>query len=66
MAHGSSEIFLPTGRKGLNKVLIEWESGERTWEPIREIFRVDKYFLADYTREHNLGDMWDSKGIVTI
>ena len=44
-------------------MLIEWESGERTWELIKEIFRVHQYFLADYAKEHNLLDEWNSKAV---
>ena len=33
---------------------------ERTWEPIKEIFRVHQYFLTNYAKEHNLLDEWNS------
>ena len=46
------------GRKS-HQVLIEWESGERSWEPITEIYRMDKYFLAEYARDNGLLDTWD-------
>jgi hypothetical protein len=45
------------------EVLIEWESGERTYEPIREIFKCDKYLLAEYARDNDLLDTWDSPRI---
>ena len=50
------------GRKS-HQVLIEWESGERSWEPITEIYRMDKYFLAEYARDNGLLDTWDGPRI---
>ena len=47
-------------RLGKLKVLIEWESGERSWEPIKNIFTGDRYILAEYARDHGLLDKWDS------
>ena len=40
--------------------LIEWESGERSWEPIKNIYTGDKYMLAEYTRDHGLTDKRES------
>ena len=40
--------------------LIEWESGERSWEPIKNIYTGDKYMLAEYARDHDLLDKWES------
>jgi hypothetical protein len=46
--------------KSKAEVLIEWESGERTFVDAREIFRVDKYMLAEYARDNDLLDAWNS------
>ena len=43
----------PKNKKDTWKVLIEWESGECSWEPIKNIFTGDKYILAEYARDHN-------------
>ena len=42
------------------EVLIEWENGERTYEPIRAIFKGDKYLLAEYARDNDLLDEWNT------
>jgi hypothetical protein len=39
-------------------VLIEWESGERTWEPIKNIYTGNKY-IAEYAQDHELIDKWE-------
>ena len=46
--------------KSKHEVLIDWESGERTWEPLPNIYAADKYLLAEYARDHNLLDLWES------
>ena len=38
----------PKNKKDTWKVLVEWESGERSWEPIKNIFTGDRYILAEY------------------
>ena len=35
-------------------LLIEWESGEQTWEPLTNIIASDPYTSAVYAKEHNL------------
>ena len=35
-------------------LLIEWESGEQTWEPLSNIIASDPYTCAVYAKEHNL------------
>ena len=40
------------GRKK-HEVLIEWESGECTYEPISAIYAGDKYLLAEYAKDNN-------------
>ena len=35
-------------------LLIEWEPGEQTWEPLSNIIASDPYTCAVYAREHNL------------
>ena len=49
----------PRNKRDKWHVLIEWESGERTWEPIKNIFAGDKYMLAEYARDHGLLDKWE-------
>ena len=46
----------PRTKKDKWNVLIEWESGERTWEPIKNIYTGDKYMLAEYDQDHGLLD----------
>ena len=50
-------------KKKKYEVLLEWVSGERTWEPISTAFHADKYELAQYAEDHGLIDAWDSKTI---
>ena len=35
-------------------LLIEWETGEQTWEPLSHIIASDPYTCAVYAKEHNL------------
>ena len=35
-------------------LLIEWETGEQTWEPLSNIIASDPYTCAVYAKEHNL------------
>ena len=35
-------------------LLIEWETGEQTWEPLSNFFASDPYTCAVYAKEHNL------------
>ena len=35
-------------------LLIEWETGEHTWEPLSNIIASDPYTCAVYAKEHNL------------
>ena len=35
-------------------LLIEWEPGEQTWEPLSNIIASDPYICAVYAKEHNL------------
>ena len=51
------------GRLADHQVLIEWESGERSWEPISEIYRTAPHHLADYAMQHDLIDKWECKSI---
>jgi len=50
----------PRTKKEKWKVLIEWESGERSWEPVNSIYAGDKYMLAEVARDHGLLDKWES------
>ena len=35
-------------------LLIEWETGDQTWEPLGNIIASDPYTCAGYAKEHNL------------
>ena len=35
-------------------LLLEWETGEQTWEPLSNIIACDPYTCAVYAKEHNL------------
>ena len=35
-------------------LLIEWETGEQTWEPLSNIIASNPYICAVYAKEHNL------------
>ena len=35
-------------------LLLEWETGEQTWEPLGNIIASDPYTCAVYAKEHNL------------
>ena len=35
-------------------ILIEWETGEHTWEPLSNIIATDPYTCAVYAKEHDL------------
>ena len=35
-------------------LLIEWETGEQTWEPLSNIIASDPYICAVYAKEHDL------------
>jgi len=51
------------GRLADYQVLIEWESGERTWEPISQIYKSAPTHLADYAMQHDLINKWECKSI---
>ena len=51
------------GRLADHQVLIKWESGEKTWEPISEIYKSAPSELADYAMQHDIIDKWDCKSI---
>ena len=47
--------------KGRQKqLLVVWESGERSWEPVSFIWQGDKYVLAKYCKEDGLLDSWST------
>lgn len=50
-------------RKRTKEVLIVWESGEQSWEPASNVFKVDKYELAKYCKEAGILDEWSTKGM---
>ena len=37
-------------------VLVEWEDGTKTWEPLRTMSKDDPMTLAAYAKEHDLLD----------
>ena len=51
------------GRLADHQVLIKWESGERTGEPISEIYRSTPHELANYAMQHDLIDKWECRSI---
>ena len=56
----------PTRRgKRKHEVLILWDSGERTWEPIEYLWTSthNKFLLAEYAKEHGKLDDWDRPGM---
>jgi len=48
-------------RKEIPEILILWESGEITYEPITEICNADPYLVAEYALEKNLLDDWQKR-----
>ena len=53
----------PTTKREKPQVLVHWESGEITFEPITEICksRADPYLVAEYALDHGLLDEWHKK-----
>ena len=50
-----------TGRSNqVIQLLVQWESGECTYEPIRDIYNGDRYMVAEYARDKGLLDEWES------
>ncbi|KAL7491253.1 hypothetical protein ACHAWT_000649 [Skeletonema menzelii] len=49
---------LPRRKSDKPKVLIEWESGEITLEPIYTIGKADPWMIAEYAKKHGLVDEW--------
>ena len=43
------------------EVLIQWESGEITFEPINSIYDADPYLLAEYALDNDLLDEWQKR-----
>jgi hypothetical protein len=43
------------------EVLIQWESGEITFEPINSIYDADPYLLAEYALDNDLLDEWQER-----
>ena len=41
------------------KILIEWESGEVTLEPVYDIAVKNRWVVAQYARDNNLVEEWD-------
>ena len=39
---------------------MEWESGERTWEPLGDVRKFHPYLLTQYAIDHDLLDKWDT------
>ena len=40
--------------KGKYEVLIQWDTGEETWEPLDEMIKQDAVTMAKYAVDHNL------------
>lgn len=43
-----------------HQILLEWESGERTWEPLGDVWKFYPYLLTQYEVDHDLVDKWDT------
>ena len=51
---GSYTSSDPEYNESSYNLLIEWETGEQTWEPLSNIIASDPYTCAVYAKEHNL------------
>ena len=49
----------PRGSSDKPKILIEWESGEVTLEPVYNIAKKDRWIVAEYARDNGLVEEWD-------
>jgi len=48
------------GKNATIQLLVQWESGECTYEPITRIYDGDKHMVAEYAQEHGMLDEWES------
>ena len=48
-------------KREIPEILILWESGEITYEPITEICKADAYLVAEYALEKKLLDQWHKR-----
>ena len=48
-----------SGTRKRIQLLVLWESGERTFEPMTTIYNADRYMVAEYAQEHGLLDEWE-------
>ena len=48
------------GKNTQIQLLVQWESGECTYEPITRIYDGDKHMVAEYAQEHGMLDEWES------
>ena len=51
---------IPRRKNETIKVLIEWESGEITLEPVYNIGKADPWVLAEYAQKNGLVDRWNA------
>ena len=63
--HNTPHLYIighrTTGRwNQVIQLLIQWDSGECTYEPIRDIYTGDRYMVAEYARDKGLLDEWES------
>ena len=49
----------PRRKSDKPKILIEWESGEVTLEPVYNIAVKDRWVVAEYARDNKLVEEWD-------
>lgn len=42
------------GQNGRYEVLVKWQTGEETWEPLKEMIQADPVTLAKYAMEHDM------------
>jgi len=42
-------------------VLVEWESGEVTWEPVRNMMKTNPWLIAEYAINNGLVELWSER-----
>ena len=51
-----SEILDDKKKDGKLEILIKWDTGEVTWEPVSEIRKTDPVTISKYAREKELSE----------
>ena len=47
--------------KKVAMVLVEWESGEITWEPVRNMMKTNPWLIAEYAINNGLVELWSER-----